>query len=226
MATSYGSPPIVTAGLIYYIDGYNSKTIATGSTAVNDLQNTYNGTMTGNMFFADNCWNFTDGYIDNGTVNVPAFTEFTLDMWVQVTDKTTNKTFLDWGYEGTNNGILFYQHSGAPGNFRALIYNQDGTVLYGDVANSAAIVNDTWVNIGFKWSATSNQLEGLRNGEYTGTTITAAGTSVEGGSANFKIGDSSFPPMVGKIATCRIYNRVLSDAEVLQNYNALKGRFE
>jgi len=30
----------------------------------------------------------------------------------------------------------------------------------------------------------------------------------------------------GKIAIVNVYNRVLTDAEVTQNYNALKGRFE
>ena len=79
-----------------------------------------------------------------------------------------------------------------------------------------------------KWSANSNQIEGIVNGAYTGVTISTTGTSIKGGSASFRIGDSGggFVELDGKVATCRIYNRVLSDAEVLQNYNALKGRFE
>ena len=134
MAVNYATSPVVRNGLIYYIDGYNHRTIATGSTAVNDLQNTYDGTMTGNMFFADNCWDFTNGYIDNGTLNIPAFTDITIDMWIQVANYTQNNTFIDWGYGGGNsNGILFYTHSGGPGKFRGLIYNQAGTVYYGGI---------------------------------------------------------------------------------------------
>ena len=32
-------------------------------------------------------------------------------------------------------------------------------------------------------------------------------------------------PFIGSIATSQIYNRVLSAQEILQNYNAYKGRF-
>jgi hypothetical protein len=60
----------------------------------------------------------------------------------------------------------------------------------------------------------------------TATTVGYAGT---GGSANINIGRSpgcsGNGTFLGKISSVAVYNRVLTAGEVLQNYNAQKGRF-
>ena len=65
----------------------------------------------------------------------------------------------------------------------------------------------------------------LKNGTVisTGSSNASIGTS----SANFRIGTNSLggERYNGKIYTTMVYNRGLSNIEVLQNYNATKGRF-
>ena len=51
-------------------------------------------------------------------------------------------------------------------------------------------------------------------------------TEIENLSAPLYIGQDTSPDFAnGKISNTQIYNRALSASEVLQNYNALKGRF-
>ena len=54
-----------------------------------------------------------------------------------------------------------------------------------------------------------------------------AGTPVANVGRNLRIGNSAINNLYTNTdsAVCRIYNRALSDTEVLQNFNALRGRF-
>ena len=100
-----------------------------------------------------------------------------------------------------------------------------------DITSLAIVTDGTWHNVGMK----------VRNdgGTYKGR-IYVDGVSVTEESAvgsttvtaDFLIGARRNSGNTGlgylfdgKIANCLIYNRVLSDAEILQNYNAMKHRF-
>ena len=41
MATNYGTPPIVTDGVVFNVDAANIKTIVTGSTTFTDMAGNY-----------------------------------------------------------------------------------------------------------------------------------------------------------------------------------------
>jgi hypothetical protein len=65
----------------------------------------------------------------------------------------------------------------------------------------------------------------LKNG--TVLTTGSSGASIGNSSANFRIGTntSTTEQYNGKIYTTMVYNRGLSNTEILQNYNATKSRF-
>ena len=220
-----GPDPIVTDGVVFNVDAANIRTIATGSTTVTDMAGNYNGSLSGNASLTnDNVGSFTlsGGTVDLGTVVQPAWTEITIEMWVNADNSSVNAAWLDWGYS-EGNGSMFYSHTGTAKGLRGLLYLDTG-LKYGAISGTGIMENNIWYHVGMKWSASTNAIEGIFNGQYTGVTVNATGNNVAGGSGKFDLG-GEWVSFNGKIAICRIYNRVLSDAEVLQNYNALKDRF-
>jgi hypothetical protein len=82
-------------------------------------------------------------------------------------------------------------------------------------------VTDQWFNVVGTWSSSFKKLyiNGVEvaSGSNTGTDTGSRDRFVGGRGANF--------PFNGEIPIARIYDRALTDSEVLQNYNALKSRF-
>ena len=96
-----------------------------------------------------------------------------------------------------------------------------GTQLEG----STTLTTGKWYNIvGVQLSGISRKL--YINGVLDGTSTSDFGTT-PAGSENWMIGQATGVSMWldGQIANATIYNKALTAAEVLQNYNAHKGRF-
>jgi hypothetical protein len=94
-------------------------------------------------------------------------------------------------------------------------------------------MQNVWVN--FSWSrvTSTGRSAFYRDGQYLGEYIASAGTSITAG-GDMIIGQEAdttrgtFDPaqnLDGDFARLDIYNRTLTADEVLQNYNATKGRF-
>jgi len=94
--------------------------------------------------------------------------------------------------------------------------------------------NDKWFNIGFSYNYSPEDLVPYYNGEQVNGAFAGVGLTsppqipavtyqdLNIGAASDLGGDFS---MRGNIASIKIYNRVLTPNEVLQNHNALKSRF-
>ena len=103
----------------------------------------------------------------------------------------------------------------------------------GSVVKSTTLMNlNVWYNICVTYLGNTTILMYL-NGVLDATKSTTSATAGynlsdwSSGNQNPRIGswyNSSFP-FQGKISNIQTYNRSLSATEVLQNYNALKGRF-
>ena len=223
MATNYGTPPIVTDGVVFNVDPANMRTIATGSTTITDMAGNYNGSLSGNASLTnDKSFTLSGGTLDFGTVVQPAWTEITIEMWVNQDNSSANGAWIDWGYS-EGNGIMLYAHTGTTKGIRGLLYLDTG-LKYGAISGTGLMENNIWYHIGMKWSASVGTMEGIFNGQNTGVGTAAVGSNVVGGGGKFDLG-GEWVTFNGKIGPCRIYNRILSDAEILQNYNAMKGRF-
>ena len=100
-------------------------------------------------------------------------------------------------------------------------YNAAGNVGGGWLSDVLQLTTDQWYVFAFTQDATSVRffLNGQLVGTTTGTTILQYQTTPDerlGGGDNFWKGD---------VNTALVYKRGLSNAEILQNYNALKSRF-
>ena len=112
-----------------------------------------------------------------------------------------------------------------------LYFSTDGVVLSTDSSyaiNSGIIGKYQHIVMVLKWSDTVNSFIMVNGEDKTASKATASKYTVSG-SANpaLRIGKrgGSIWPANGQIPLIKIYNRALTAAEVLQNYNATKGRF-
>jgi len=224
MSVGY-NPSIATAGLLACIDAFNKRCYnGTGSTAF-DLAGDNNMTIGGSpTFSASQGWTFTNGSTANYMIRNP------------MTMPTTTCSYEIWcktTVGGT--GIISYASSVADNDF--LLFNPSDLSLYTAAAaiNSGISITDgAWKQV----VRTSNRTTGAEvlyvNGVSQFTTTLAAGTLItSGGSLVFaqeqdSVGGNFDPGQAfgGNIALFRLYNVVLTADQVLQNFNATRGRFE
>ena len=236
----YRGPQIVRNGLVLYLDAANQKSYPGSGTTWNDLSgNNYNGGLINGPLYtsSSNGTIALDGLNDyitisgGGTNNTHAWTSdgsvgsstLFMEIWVKTNDSSGRILSKPW------NGLGQYN----------MVVSSNGFSLLGNTSTSISfsnIANNTWRHVVI-W-ATSNQIG------YTidGTIFNSSSHSVVGGipsSGNNNLtlllgslypygsgwaGIDSFS-MGGEIAMFRKYNRILSQQEILQNYNATKSRF-
>ena len=125
---------------------------------------------------------------------------------------------------GTNFGLAFSEGgtaSGAISPGKYYFYNgSSGTAI-----STAVAQNNVWGNVVVVINKTANQIKFYFNGVLNQTT-TVTLSSVDMLFNQFGRYANSTWYLIGELAACYIHNKELSDAEILQNYNAMKGRFE
>jgi hypothetical protein len=104
-------------------------------------------------------------------------------------------------------------------NGGGLVFQQSGPIISANV----------WQQVGFVMN--NSNVNYILNGQIITAgafTVTGNGGNFLNGNQNYSIGnytaalDGAFP---GSIASHQVYNRVLSESEILQNYNTTKTRF-
>ena len=208
---------IVTDGLVIYLDAANTRSYSGSGTSSNSLVGGIGATLVNGVgFTSSNNGAFTfDGsndYINFGNSSAVQQSSGTLSAWAKASSP-------GGGYRG----IIAKQ--GAYG----LFYTDSVLVAYDWAADAPRstgvnIADNTWKNVVLTYqSGVSNGTRIYINGvSVLTTTITVlnqTGNLFGGAEAN-----------AGQYASCQIssfniYNRALSATEVLQNYNAPKGRY-
>lgn len=145
--------------------------------------------------------------------------------------QTTTGTIMAWAYPTTTSGDNYVMSVGGTGVFGAsrAITNYLGSwraIGYGSTTEDttiASIIVNTWQHVVYAWSGTT--VNAYLNGTLYTTTlsglVTPQGTSLDVGRPSW----TTSAVFTGRIADAQFYNRTLSTAEVLQNYNSAKSRF-
>lgn len=235
----YGGPDIVTNNLVFCIDSFNNKSYPQSGTVISDLSG-YNSHMSmingviisnGNMVFDG-----TNDYVTTtaGQAYYQYATNLTACAWFKrngniaggagggqstqnVDNWSTHPATNVWLFHGnSNNTITFYVNAvnGSSYYFRGI---------------STPVVNDNiWYFICGTCSTSSTKIyvNGIQTGTTTGINI---GSIVSNSNSVVQYGkDPRYAAsrfFNGSVGPCYVYNRELSASEILNNYNATKGRF-
>ena len=227
-------PKIVKDGLVLFFDAGNLKSYSGSGNTTFPLVGSKQGTLTNGVGFTTSNQGFftfdgSNDFIDLST-NLDTGNNFSIFAWIFPTNINIRNHIIgnSFTYTGTNGWSMATAtgYLGTSNNF----YIAVGADAAYQSANNESIIRNAWnyiggtiVNGGSNISlyvagvaVTSNFLGLLASNTITyNTQDMAIGRRV---STNQEV-------FIGNIAQVQIYNRALTAQEVLQNYNATKGRY-
>ena len=231
MGTTYHSKPIVTDGLVFCVDPANKVSYPGSGTTVNDLiDNSITGSLLNSVGFENSFAGiFTfDGATDNieimdSTTLKP--TSITVSIWFKGGSQSTYTYLVDKYYTGSGPAYGFYTKTST--DKLSFIIRKGNNTGWAEtsLANSGVVMDDSWHNAVGTFSGTSLKL--YIDGVYKAFG-TSGGTGITYGSGPLIIGafqSAGSLDFQGDMGPTIIYNRELSAAEIMQNYNAMKARF-
>lgn len=225
MAFHY-SPNIITDGLVLYLDAANTKSYISGSTTWNDISRggnngtltngpTFNGGNGGNIVF-----NGTDDFILGNDITSLFSNKLYASVVYRLTSSGNYPMVLNVGGSGGVGEGFTIRHNLSTGRPQ-LVLSSNGVTK--TVEQTISVLN-TLVQLGIYYDGSVIKL--YKNGVYTGNSSAASGNIQFGTSPRYKVGaraDGFY--FGGRVYNVQIYNKALSDSEILQNFNALKSRF-
>ena len=226
----FTGPNIVIDGLKFAVDAGSGRSYPGSGTSVTDLVGTSTGTLTNGVGFNSGnggafTFNGSNQYItvpNNTELNTPLGATF--DIWIY---PTAFGEFLSRGTSdsgSTPDNPRFFISSGGNLYFD---WSRAGVDTYVDTVASVVTYN-AWNNI-VGTATPGQQLRVYVNGVEPsyGTVANTMPTPIQNTANPLVIGGVTWIPryITGKIAVVKLYNKTLSSAERLQNYNAQKSRF-
>jgi hypothetical protein len=229
MATQYSFGKIVTDGLVLCLDAADRNSYVSGSLTWRDVAGSNNGTLTnGPTFNSSNGGSIVfDGVDDScrSTLNSQLSNSFTFSAFVKpstIPSEVSGVVVSEVASYGNYWALLGLYQS----KWHWSLYNGSNNPYI--ISNSTPVAN-IWTYITGVRNVVADTLYFYVNG-ILDSSINDSITSTPIYSA-FNVGGQVSQPggqnrlFNGSIASTQIYNRALSAAEVLQNYNAQKSRF-
>ena len=195
---TFGGPDIITDGLVLSLDAASARSYPGSGSTWSDLSgNGHDFTIeaTGFTYNAGGWFDMADGGMTNGD-NITDSTTCTFVFWIRTTDTQS----LFWTDDNANSYL---------GAYRA------GNKFYNNEFGSPTLFMNT--------VSRANIYDFIRTGEWIMVEFKGANMSLTNPNKFNTYGSYKFGN--GDIAVIQIYNRNLTSAESLQNYNALKNRF-
>jgi hypothetical protein len=221
------NPKIVTNGLVLCLDAANVKSYPGSGTNWIDLTGRGNiGTLTnGPTFSGANggsiVFDGVDDYaINSTTTSIPTGnTDRTVQFWVKPVTQTN--VFVQLGTGGGGNQVYIVSYDN-PYLFTDGVNGGNNLTISGSQLPTLNVWNHiTFGNSGQNWFYYLNGI--LQTSGVWSTTINTIGQKVIIGKR-----DDYLPAprhLNGSISSVHIYNRALSASEILQNFNATRGRY-
>lgn len=204
------SPKIVTDGLVLCLDAGNRRSYPGSGTAWADLSGN-NGNITlvnGPTFSGNNTGYVTfDGVNDYATATIPALTDYSLSFWLYVIALGSGERQI---FMPSNDVGSISIVNSAWGSWSGTVFRA-GT----------AMTTGTWYN--FIMTRTGTTTNFFVNSQLASTFNT--GVSISTGTGYFCSSTAVARNLNARLSGIYFYNRVLSAQEVLQNFNATRGRF-
>jgi hypothetical protein len=228
----YGTPPIVTNGLVLNLDCGNRLSYPTSGTTWTDLSgNNNNGTLTnGPTFNPNNLGSIVfDGVDDYGRVTncVNALPQdITIEVWWKGTVDAFNNAFeIGGGGSAITNELVARGSNSALNHLLYVAYYEKTDLttnnLFSVTQNDGMPISPNQFSQHVVWL----KGDGTSGTYLNGSLFTSNATPTSFTRWYIASRDLYFGFGIENIAAIRIYNRALPAQEVLQNYNAYKTRF-
>jgi len=231
------SPSIVVDGLVFMIDPNNTNSYSGyGNTIYNLVNSSIGGTFVG---YTSNPIDNTENrsiYLDNvgsyvnGPTNIPLTNNFTVSVWFKVNVYNTGSIIGKWYAASGIAHRCWIINTDTPTSKMAIVLSSDGTYTNPTIKRYLVSVNlNEYTQLTFTFA--SGTLLVYKNGILADVTKSIDGsfTSVyDNVTRAIQLGyffDFSNYYNLANIGITKIYNRVLSADEILQNYNATKKKY-
>jgi hypothetical protein len=232
MAVGY-NPSIVSDGLVFFLDPANIRSYSGSGTSTNSLVSGIGGTLVNGVGFGTTnngyfIFDGTDDYINiphNSLLTNP--NNLTINMWVR--SNFTSARYSDLIGKGTSDSdeeytIIFLV---------SCIYFDVGSGAGPYIQPSYTTAANTWYNVccTHARSGGSSDLRLYLNGTRVAANVNAQNNTPNSNTSNvtigqrFNAGSSSNSSFSGAISQVQIYNRTLTEQEILQNFNATRFRY-
>jgi hypothetical protein len=216
---SYSNGPrIITNNLKLNLDAGNTKSYpGSGSTWLDLSGNGYNGTLSTITYSSANkgfmTFNGTSSYITTAFDSVAVGSmPITLELWIN-SDSSTPVGIFD----------------SAPNNQNVLRNFSSGNIEWWNASPSVSLglSASTWYQLLFIFRFQTNRyIDYYRNSQFVSTTMGSTTSTFTWTGLRFgDINNGTAGRYAGKLAIARVYNSLFSLNDVIQNFNATKGRF-
>jgi hypothetical protein len=217
----YGTPPIVTNGLVLSLDASNTLSYPRTGTTWKDLSgNNNNGTLTNGPTFSNDgggsiVFDGVNDYVNVFTnSNIPlSNSQYSITVWFNA-NVFGGGGLVGWGAYGITNGVNAFRFNG--NGFRHYWWGNDLDV-------GLNMSTGVWYNATALYNGINRQI-------WLNTSLIIQDTPVGHNvpyATNLAIGSTNNLTEFfnGRLGLVQIYNKGLSSQEISQNYNALKTRF-
>jgi hypothetical protein len=209
----------------WFVNGTRGTTVATGGGWADRSGNSNHGELINGPTYSSNglgglVFDGTNDYISLGTSFTNGYINITVSFWVYVYSDSGRQDIVV-KYPGGNGWFVYYGGGGSN------IFGVDGresSAAYFNNNTTNTYLGNNWYNVvftknGTNWRLYINSILDMNNTNGNGTTaFNNNGILGIGGPLFSDYGKCN-------VSDVKIYNRALSASEVLQNYNATKGRF-
>lgn len=218
------NPKIITNGLLLYLDAANLKCYPGSGSTVVDLQKNFTGTV-------DSGVTVSNSFDFDGTANKKITGTFSSSQFIN-----TNYTWSAW-VKGQSTGSANMPHIGFGSGGWPRLGFRDGNGWFFSAYNANGVDKidigigsrntTSWINLCAVGDYTNSLIKTYRNtvyqngGTYVNTTGNGSIFGIGQGGGTFSGWNEGF---LGSISCISIYNRVLSEEEIKQNFNAFRGR--
>jgi hypothetical protein len=238
---------IVTDGLVLALDAGRTLSYSGSGTTWTDLSdNSNNGTLTnGPTFSSDNfgaiVFDGTNDTVSLGTQINSDITEtdITVSFWTYLDSTSGDRAFVAMSSVATGVPLIIWHDAsvsvrdntgagdvggGTSNAIVVMVSDTSGSKRFSTSNN--ALSASTWHNVSVVLDVTNNAfytyIDGVEEAKYVSTNTSLGLKST---SNSFIIGGASLAYLDGRIANFQVYTKALTASEVLQNYNAIKGRY-
>lgn len=241
MSTHY-KPRVVTDKLELYVDAANTSSYPGTGTICNDLspRQTYIMSLNNGVIFNNyNGGVFTfDGIDDNVESNISMngkiVADMTFDVWFR---RTQDMNVFNMVFSCGPTPYLAFRGAGAGSNTNKFLFSYftriGGVFTQRLLYSTNTYSNNIWYNVvctlSYNLTTQVNESKMYINGVLNNTLTNSSSTdNIPQPAGRLRLGnypDSNPYPFKGDISSYKMYNKLFSADEVLQNYNTLKNRF-